>query len=306
MQAVKVIVIVCGVAGVSYYGWQLRSERHTRAEQAMQEQELRLASLQVELARQHANREAYVLREKSRLDGMEHKLYEAKNVLARLMDQWTDAREQVIANGRLPDPNEEFKREQERVATMRKQLEALEKRIAAVDSERVKALAGINEQQRATESEYAWQVETLRQEVDQWQVRQAEFAASRGVSAADRKLVEQQLAELGMSEASLTEQQYLLSQSQAALVRQVSSTFAAQKSDLNSQKDKLQGQIAAGLTHAEELKVEIAIHNKRVDADKATARLLQDKVKSQEDLVAQLTSDLATVQQRIRGASPSP
>jgi chromosome segregation ATPase len=98
----------------------------------------------------------------------------------------------------------------------------------------------------------------------------------------------------------------MLSQSQAELVRQVMSSFAAQKADLTGQKERLQMQIAASLSHAEDLKVEIAVHNKRVDADKAVARLLQDKVKTQEDLVAQLTSDLATVQQRIQGAGAAP
>jgi chromosome segregation ATPase len=302
MQAIKSMIVFSGIAGVSFYSWQLRSERHARAAQAMQEQEIRLASLQVELARQHANREAYVTKEKSRLDDMEQKLAQAKGLLAKLMDQWTDAREQVVANGRLPDPNEELKGEGERVTTMRRQLEALQQRLASIDSERAKQLSGIEKQQRATEAEYAWQLDTLRQEIETWQVRQVEFAEARGVSAADRKVVEQQLAELGMSEASLQEQQYLLTQSQAALVRQVTSSFAAQKADLTEQKERLQAQIAASLSHAEDLKVEIAVHNKRVNADKAIARLLQDKVKTQEDLVAQLTSDLATVTQRIQGA----
>ncbi|MEN9835000.1 MAG: hypothetical protein RL011_1193 [Pseudomonadota bacterium] len=306
MQAIKSVIVVCGIAGVGYFSWQLRYERHARAAQAMQEQEIRLASLQVELARQHANREAYVVREKSRLDDMELKLADAKGLLGKLMDQWTDARDQVVANGRLPDPNEDLRGEQVRVATMRKQLEALQQRLASIDSERAKQLAGIEKQQRATEEEYAWQLETMKQEIDTWQVRQAEFAAARGVSAADRKIVEQQLAELGMSEASLQEQQYMLSQSQAELVRQVMSSFAAQKADLTGQKERLQMQIAASLSHVEDLKVEIAVHNKRVDADKAVARLLQDKVKTQEDLVAQLTSDLATVQQRIQGAGAAP
>jgi|GEM_PF-2903886 len=306
MQAIKSVVVLTGITAVSFFSWQLRHERHTRAAQAMAEQEIRLASLQVELARQHANREAYVVKEKIRLDDMEQKLADAKGLLARLMDQWTDARDQVVANGRLPDPNEDLRGEQARVATMRKQLEGLQQRLASLDSERAKQLGGIEKQQRATEEEYAWQVETLKQEIDAWQMRQAEFAAARGVSAADRKLVEQQLAALGMSEASLQEQQYMLSQSQAALVRQVTNSYATQKADLTSQKERLQAQIAASLSHAEDLKVEIAVHNKRVDADKATARLLQDKVKTQEDLVAQLTSDLVTVQQRIKGASAAP
>jgi chromosome segregation ATPase len=75
--------------------------------------------------------------------------------------------------------------------------------------------------------------------------------------------------------------------------------YANQRADLSAQREKLQQQIASSAARCDELKIEIVDHNKRMDTDKAVARILQDRVKTQEDLVAQLTTDLATVRQRV-------
>jgi chromosome segregation ATPase len=250
------------------------------------------------MARQQANREAYVVKEKVRLNSTGKQLAEARRALAQLMNQWNDAREQVLANGRVADPTDELRDEERRQAEMRKQMDVLTKRIGQVEVKKTAHIAEMEKQKRVSQGEYASQTEALWQDIDQLQALQPDPRAPKDAGG-ERKEADQQLADLQASESTLQQQQIYLEQSHHDLIRQVTLMYANQRADLSAQREKLQQQIASSAARCDELKIEIADHNKRMDTDKAVARILQDRVKTQEDLVAQLTTDLATVRQRV-------
>ena len=298
MSSAKFTVVIVGALVSSAYVIQQTQEQKARVVLAQQAQEVKLASLKVAMARQQANREAYVVKEQVRLHSTGKQLAEARRALALIMNQWNDAREQVLANGRAPDPTDELRDEEHRQADMRKQLDVLTKRIAQVDVKKTAQIADMEKQKRASQGEYASQTEALWQDIDQLQALQPDSGAAKDASG-ERKEADQHLAELQASESTLQQQQIYLEQSHYDLLRQVTLMYASQRAELTAQRDKLQQQIAASAARCQELKIEIADHNKRMDTDKAVARILQDRVKTQEDLVAQLTTDLATVRQRV-------
>jgi len=298
MSSAKFTVVIVGALVSSSYVIQHTQEQRSRVVLAQQAQEVKLASLKVAMARQQANREAYVVKERVRLNSTGKQLAEARRALAQLMNQWNDAREQVLANGRVADPTDELRDEERRQAEMRRQMDGLTKRIGQVEIKKTAQIAEMEKQKRASQGEYASQTEVLWQDIDQLQAFQPEAPAGKDTSGA-RKEADQQLAELQASESTLQQQQIYLEQSHYDLLRQVTVMYANQRADLSAQRDKLQQQITASAARCQELRIEVADHNKRMDTDKAVARILQDRVKTQEDLVAQLTTDLATVRQRV-------
>ncbi|MCX6105387.1 MAG: hypothetical protein NTY08_06100 [Proteobacteria bacterium] len=298
MSSAKFTVVIVGALVSSGYVIQHTQEQRSRVVLAQQAQEVKLASLKVAMARQQANREAYVVKERVRLNSTGKQLAEARRALAPLMNQWNDAREQVLANGRVADPTDELRDEERRQAEMRRQMDVLTKRIGQVEIKKTAQIAEMEKQKRASQGEYASQAEVLWQDIDQLQAFQPEAPAGKDTSGA-RKEADQQLAELQASESTLQQQQIYLEQSHYDLLRQVTVMYANQRADLSAQRDKLQQQITASAARCQELRIEVADHNKRMDTDKAVARILQDRVKTQEDLVAQLTTDLATVRQRV-------
>ena len=181
---------------------------------------------------------------------------------------------------------------------MRKQLDVLTKRLAEVDVRKAAQMAEMEKQKRASQGEYSSQNEALWQDIDQLQALQPDTGTCKD-AVGERKDAEQHLAELQASESTLQQQQIYLEQSHDDLMRQLNAMYASQRVELSAQRNKLQQQIATSTARCQELKLEIADHNKRADADKAVARILQDRVKTQEALVAQLTTDLATVRQRV-------
>ena len=298
MSSAKFTVVIVGALVSTGYVLNRTQEQRSRVVLAQQAQEVKLASLKVAMARQQANREAYVVKERVRLNSTGKQLAEARRALGQLMNQWNDAREQVLANGRVADPTDELRDEERRQAEMRKQMDVLTKRIGQVEVKKTAQIAEMEKQKRASLGEYASQTEALWQDIDQLQAFQPEAPAGKDTSGA-RKEVDQQLAELQASESTLQQQQLYLEESHYDLLRQVTSMYANQRAELSAQRDKLQQQITASAARCQELKIEIVDHNKRMDTDKAVARILQDRVKTQEDLVAQLTTDLATVRQRV-------
>jgi chromosome segregation ATPase len=298
MSSAKFTVVIVGALISTGYVLSHTQEQRSRLVLAQQAQEIKLASLKVAMARQQANREAYVVKEKVRLNSTGKQLAEARRALAQLMNQWNDAREQVLANGRVADPTDELRDEERRQAEMRKQMDVLTKRIGQVEVKKTAHIAEMEKQKRVSQGEYASQTEALWQDIDQLQALQPDPRAPKDAGG-ERKEADQQLADLQASESTLQQQQIYLEQSHHDLIRQVTLMYANQRADLSAQREKLQQQIASSAARCDELKIEIADHNKRMDTDKAVARILQDRVKTQEDLVAQLTTDLATVRQRV-------